>query len=697
MPTVTVSILPDETVVPRKAEKIGGKRIGFYYIILKSLKESRKNDVVKCLYIKSFTRFGYCVIKEGSQGDSKDKNGRDIQDRLRWQRELHKQLGGAIRLPRLMGEFEENGNYYLVIEHMKGKPLYDIIRRSRSLRQDLLNGNEEGRKVMRYLREAVAILASLHGKHIVHRDATLNNFMVTASGKVAVIDMELSYSISEHFPEPPFALGTFGYMSPEQEAMALPTVKEDVFAAGAMILCAWSGVSPYKFTGMSYEWLESAVHFFVPDKHIASLILRCMHPMSDERPNAMELLAALDAYSKAPRQKQVIQRRNSWSPAAVHDLLASGISALGSPLLCDAEKGWFAEHMTQTPESANGIQKAWYASFNRGVSGTLFFVARAAGAGLDVSALTTPIDQALGMIRNKYVDRLDNSNNGLHFGSDGVAYALSETMSQGLLGAEEAMQAHWPDMLARVAESKHLIDGLAGQGIARLACSRHTDVPGAGIIAALLYELQEENGGWKSRSNKIRPYFTSGISGIIYFLLCYYQSAGDHQALNAAIRGLRYLTAPRQRRKIFSVAWKKESTGFSDHTWSEGRTGIALAYLKAWEVTNDAKYRSVAEELLNNQDESDVWRSLGLYNGVAGMGETYLEAARILKDEQYLVKARNMVEVLLISARPGSHGASWFVEKERHPVAGLMVGQSGVLHFMLRALYPGRFGFPGLT
>ncbi len=60
MPEQTVSLHEGSVaVVPQKAEKKSGKRIGFNYIILKSLKESKKNDVVKCIYIKGITNFGF--------------------------------------------------------------------------------------------------------------------------------------------------------------------------------------------------------------------------------------------------------------------------------------------------------------------------------------------------------------------------------------------------------------------------------------------------------------------------------------------------------------------------------------------------------------------------------------------------------------------------------------------------------------
>src|SRR5688572_13039337 len=147
----SVTNSPAEPELKGKAVKKSGNRIGYNYIILCSLKESQKNDVVKCLYIKSLTNFGICVIKEGTYGDTKDRQGRDIKDRLMWQKQLHESLQDKVRLPRLLGSFEENGNYYLVLERIKGKSLYKACREAgKDLREGLITGNKLGLKFLDY-------------------------------------------------------------------------------------------------------------------------------------------------------------------------------------------------------------------------------------------------------------------------------------------------------------------------------------------------------------------------------------------------------------------------------------------------------------------------------------------------------------------------------------------------------------------
>ncbi len=695
--TISASVGPDTTAKPQKAEKIGGKRIGYYYIILKSLKESRKNDVVKCFYIKGLTDFGYCVIKEGSAGDSKDKDGRDIQDRLKWQRDLHGRLAKVVRMPRLLGEFEENGNYYLVIEHIKGKPLHSIVSKSRSLRKSLLEGGGEGKAVMSYLRQAVAILHELHNRGIVHRDATLNNFMVMPAGRVAIIDMELSYSLSGVAPDPPFALGTFGYMSPEQEAMAPPTIKEDIFAIGAMLLYAWTGISPYKFVGMPEEWLRKVLECCVPDTAIAALILQCMQEDPDRRPDTAGVLQALNAHAAGKPVKGSVGNKAAWSPAQVHDALVSGIQALGSPVMSDPEKGWFAEHMTEPAEHSNNIRRAWYASFNRGVSGVLYFAARAGKAGLSVDELKTPIRQAIELIRFKYVENLVQSNTGLHFGSDGVAYALAETVHCGILEPEAALRDYWPGMLSRTSDKLSLMEGRAGQGIAQLGCLPWTGPEALYGTSAFITGQQLPDGSWPLSSKKQRYYMGEGQAGIIWYLLSAFERTADPHTLEAAIAGMRYLQHRCRKSTIVPLTWKKGDDHVSDHWWCEGNPGMALMYMKAWNLTGQQQYRIMADQMLAGHEEGRFWKGLSLCHGIAGLGETYLEAYSVLKDEQYLLKAQELAMTLITMMRLRPYGGYWFADRERHPVAGLFVGNAGILHFLLRLLHPHKFSFPGLV
>ena len=404
----STSQITTESEVKGKVQKKAGKRIGYNYIILNSLKESRKNDVVKCWYIKSITNFGYCVIKEGTYGDSKDKQGRDIKDRLVWQKQLHEELQDKVRLPRLIDSFEEKGNYYLVIERIKGKSLYTVFTENRKkLREGLTAGNKFGITFLDYLQQIVTLLSTLHQHQIVHRDISANNFIIMPNDKVAVIDMELSYSLKNSFPSPPFQLGTYGYMSPQQATQQPPAISDEVFSIGAILLQVWSGISPYKLTNEPMDSLAEKVYFLVPDKQFANIIIQCLHPEPDQRPGLEEVYRVISNYRNALKQKkqQPVSGTKQFSKDDITNTLQEAISTLASPLLTDEQHGWFAENKSnQTNIDKNKITKGWYASFNTGVAGVLYTLSQLHGSGFDTAATTPYIGKALELIKEKYIE-----------------------------------------------------------------------------------------------------------------------------------------------------------------------------------------------------------------------------------------------------------------------------------------------------
>lgn len=492
-----------ESEVKGKVEKKAGKRVGYNYIIVKSYKESQKNDVVKCLYIKSLTDFGFCVIKEGSYGDTKDKNGRDIIDRLRWQKQLHEQLQHKVPMPKLLGYFEERGNYYLVIEHIRGKALQKVAAEKRKeLRQSIINGGKLWMRFLDYLIQIAAILETLHAQQIVHRDATPNNYMITPGGKVALIDMEMCYSIETAFPTPAFALGTHGYMS-KQEAISIPTTAEDIFALGAIILQIWSGVSPGKMTGELISELAKKISFFIPDREIANLVTQCLWPEDNLRPTATKIFRELSQY-KADLKNKITRPINQPVPFSREQILATvqeGIKTLATPLLADEDKGWFSDDMKPGKgDDKHKLRKMWYASYSHGVSGVIYMLSEAKRAGLDISVTIPFVQKGLDLIEQKYIDNIEQKKAGLYFGSDGIAAVLASAIHEGLV-EPTADYLEWINvLLQKCSQAENISHGVAGQGIANLVSAGYGRIV-AGDFTADGYNftgLQKGHGcsGW---------------------------------------------------------------------------------------------------------------------------------------------------------------------------------------------------------
>lgn len=711
--TITSDINKSEKdFVKGKVEKKSGKRIGFNYIIIKSFKESQKNDVIKCLYIKSLTDFGFCVIKEGSYGDTKDKAGRDIIDRLKWQHKLHSELQDKIRMPRLLGHFEERGNYYLVIEHIKGRALQKLCsEHKRNLRSSLLAGIKPGITFLDYMIQITEILESLHAQQIVHRDATPNNYMITPDGKVALIDMEMSYSIKQQYPSPAFQLGTYGYMSPQQLITKQPTTAEDIFALGAVIFLIFSGTSSGKLTTEPEDTLENKIRFFIRDLEIANIVKKCFLHDDTKRPSAGEVKAVLKKYRIDLLQKnnRTICSPHLYSRNEILESLQKTINTLATPLYADEHHGWFADDMSPAEgDDKHKLRKRMYASFNRGVSGILYMLGYAKQANLNIDPTIPIIQQSLDLINKKYIERPGGGQPGLHFGGDGIAVVLTNLIQQDIVESKEEYIDWIKQLLSKNSLASSYTNGLAGQGIASIICNRllKSEIIDQRLnhIANSLIAQQNKDGSWHSgyyrkkpfrrKAKKISLAFDEGISGIVYFLLEYGHHYHQNSSITAAKLGLKYIIN-RGRIQKGILQFYSSRGRLLDYNFMKGVAGIAFLMIRAHEITGEAAFKTCAVKVLSGIDPELTDTNLSQANGLCGLGEVYLEAYRVFRDEQWMKRADWIAQVVMnMRKQHAQYGTYWLVEHERQPVANFMIGTSGVLHFLLRFCHPNRSGFP---
>lgn len=698
---------PGEEQKTGKVEKKSGKRIGFNYIIMKSLKESQKNDVVKCIYIKSLINFGICVIKEGTYGDTKDREGRDIIDRLKWQKQLHEQLQDKVKIPRYLGSFEENGNYYLAIERIKGKSLYNACReRSKELREALISGTKVGITFINYIIQIIDLLDALHQNKVIHRDASSNNFIIMPSGKVAVIDMELSYSLDQQFPSPPFQLGTHGFMSPQQESQQPPSIKDDIFSIGAIIFQIWSGgISPSKITDSPFQELSNKVSFFVPDADFANMIIQCLHPEGEKRPLASTIKQVVINYKRDIILKNA---RHKSSPALfdkyqIIDTIQSAINTLGSPLLSDSEKGWFSENIDKSnfPDSKK-LDKAWYASFSKGAAGVLYTLSKAKSVGFDTSNCTLQIQKALNLIEKKYILSKGKSLAGLYYGSSGIAASLSTAMNEKLFESRVSHLDWINQLITKENKENDYILGIAGQGIANWHCHQLLNekkmMEQLNSYAIALLKSQKKDGSWitdkKRHKTKATRGFARGTAGIICFLLEYGSRYNETETINAAQKGLDWLMKIAIHRKQ-KTTWRSSLNKELGYGWSNGTSGIALTFIKAYALLKDEKYRKYIYGPLLANPKHILDNDLSQYDGLAGLGEIYLDAYTFTKDSMWLERAEWITQVImLLKKEHKKYGPYWLVRHEKQPTSDFMNGNSGVIHFLMRCCHIDKIPFP---
>jgi len=154
---------------------------------------------------------------------------------LRFEQEA--KAAAALNHPNILAVYQMGtylGMPYLVSELLEGKTLTEFIRR----------GPLTLRKAINLGVQIAHGLAAAHDKGIVHRDLKPDNLFVTIDGRVKILDFGLAkvilprqsaHNLAVTITLPGVALGTIGYMSPEQVRGQSTDQRADIFALGAIL------------------------------------------------------------------------------------------------------------------------------------------------------------------------------------------------------------------------------------------------------------------------------------------------------------------------------------------------------------------------------------------------------------------------------------------------------------------------------
>jgi eukaryotic-like serine/threonine-protein kinase len=162
-------------------------------------------------------------------------------DRL-WRFEQEARAIAALSHPHVLAIFDVgqiDDVHYLVTELLEGE----------TLRQRLVRGPLDYGMAVEIARQIAAGLASAHARGIVHRDLKPDNVFLTRDGFAKVLDFGLAKvasgagSLRDDLTQTAtgVALGTIGYMAPEQVAGRDVDPRTDVFAVGVVLFEALSG------------------------------------------------------------------------------------------------------------------------------------------------------------------------------------------------------------------------------------------------------------------------------------------------------------------------------------------------------------------------------------------------------------------------------------------------------------------------
>jgi serine/threonine protein kinase len=593
-------------------------------LITAILKEHPKGNVFTALRLEYLIKRVPVVIKEANSGMLPDHFGRTMRDKLKWQMHVNRKISGCVSVPRIKDFFDYKGNAYLVTAYVEGTTLTKFLDRIYQNRIWCDLKSEERVTILQVLFQLTNELEKMHEHGFVHRDISPENILITPSGKLYLIDLELAYSIAEDYPSPPFSLGTAGFMSPEQLLRLRPTVTEDIFALGAVILAAITNFAPLKFDLRDYAKIDDAMDLFGVHWKLSSMISGCMNGDRIYRTDLTDIRIMLDQLLIASNitDESLIPPKDLKSPesGSVKNLITSYFRMLIS-------KEFNEEH-----NPYHGEVKAGLAVPLQG----MFYVMSLHGKENMLGTVLSFFKKSMKKNSERFHLGRYTEQHGLFCGNAGNALAFCCANEMGIVADEEFTPQSYLK-LRYISESLDFANGIAGQALATLIILFR---PGNDLLERNLNNMiqslldhQAPDGSWPLNNLRL----ADGISGILLSLIKYYQVRQKDSVLEHIQKGLDFLTHKYgEQRKDPEDVYNKKTRNIS---LLGGSAGIALVLLYGFELFEDPAYLHLAEGILSEYNEKYCSFDFSLESGLAGIGVVYIEAARITGQTQWEERA----------------------------------------------------------
>lgn len=152
------------------------------------------------------------------------------------------------------------------------------------------------------VRQVVAAIGHAHAQGVIHRDLKPQNVMIDRDGQARVVDFGIArrLGLERDEPSPPGhegALGTYGYIAPEQMLGQPPDERADIYALGAMLCAVVTGQPARLATRLPQVFELLRQRDVVRPGDLTAIIARCVDRLPERRyASCGELLRDLDRY-----------------------------------------------------------------------------------------------------------------------------------------------------------------------------------------------------------------------------------------------------------------------------------------------------------------------------------------------------------------------------------------------------------------
>lgn len=229
-----------------------------------------------------------------------------------------------------------NGNPHLVMEHVDGVNLAEVMRRGKPL---------DPHTVVAIGTQALAALGCMHSRRLIHRDISPDNLMIAkdAAGQLAVklIDLGIAKSLEGGAPsytDTGTFIGKFVYASPEQFGDPVDG-RSDLYSMGVVLYELLTTALPITGTSFSsfaiahaskppLSFSETDPHARVPES-LRAVVLKALEKLPEKRfQTAEEFAAALRATLSSPAVPTIVIPRIGKTRPRFRELAAAaGLAA----------------------------------------------------------------------------------------------------------------------------------------------------------------------------------------------------------------------------------------------------------------------------------------------------------------------------------------------------------------------------------
>ncbi len=198
---------------------------------------------------------------------------------------------------------QESGAPYIVMEHLTGRDLGDLLRE---------RGRLDAEEAVGYVLQACEAMAEAHARGIVHRDLKPSNLFLASPmggppvvkildfGLAKTIPVEPTSSPEDTFTTTDVVMGSVHYMSPEQmRSLKQADLRSDIWALGVILYELVSGRRPFQGNSIPASLIMIGLDPPRPldpgcaPPGLEAVIMRCLEKDKERRPQTIAELAVL--------------------------------------------------------------------------------------------------------------------------------------------------------------------------------------------------------------------------------------------------------------------------------------------------------------------------------------------------------------------------------------------------------------------